>query len=441
MRPQAPKGTYDVLPADQPRWRHLLDTVRRVLGRAGVEELTTPLIEHAEVFQKAVGDAADLVVQKEMYTFVDRGGRDLTLRPELTAGVLRAFIERGMHTWPAPVKLWSAGPAFRAENVQRGRYRQFHQVNYEVIGSDAALADAEAIALMADVIAGLGLRRVVMKVGSVGDVEDRVRYNAYLREALVPRALELSATSQERLRLNPMRVLDSKDAGDQAIVAGLERPLDLLGEGARSHLDAVTSHLRAWGVAFEIDPAIVRGLDYYRRTAFEAHHQGIGAQSALGGGGRYDGLVSQLGGPDVPGMGWALGIERLLDALSDEGVPLPERERPLAYLVAMDEPAVAELAALARELRGEFHVQHGYGRRNAAKGLRDADRSGARFAVLRGERERERDAVVVKDLTSGEQVELATADLAATLRAAPLDHGTTSTARDAGTRDTGPAAR
>jgi histidyl-tRNA synthetase len=430
MRLQAPKGTYDVLPLDQPRWHHLFDTTRRVLGRAGYQELTTPILEHAEVFEKAVGDAADLVVQKEMYTFSDRGERRLTLRPELTAGVLRAFIERGMHTWPTPVKLWSAGPAFRAENVQRGRYRQFHQVNLEIVGAETALADAEAIALMGDLLAALGLRRTVLKVGSVGDPEDRARYNAYLTEALAPHAQALSPTSRERLRLNPMRVLDSKDPGDQELVAPLTRPLDLLGAGARAHLDDVVRLLDAWGVAYEIDPAIVRGLDYYRRTAFEAHHVGIGAQSALGGGGRYDGLVKLLGGPDVPGIGWALGVERLFDALEVEGVLTPGADRPLAFLVAMDAQGVDEMAALARELRREFRVEHAYVRRNPTKGLRDADRSGAVFAVLRGERERDAGVVVVKHLERGDQAEMAIDALADYLRRAAADAATPPLAHD-----------
>jgi histidyl-tRNA synthetase len=417
MRAQAPKGTYDVLPTDQPRWYALVETARRVLGRAGVDELTTPIIEHGDVFEKAVGEAADLVVQKEMYTFEDRGGRRLTLRPELTAGVMRAFIERGMHTWPTPVKLWSVGPAFRAENVQRGRYRQFHQVNLEIVGSDAPLVDAEAIALMADLVAEVGLTNTLVKVGSVGDPEDRARYNAYLRQTLGAREGELSPTSRERLRLNPMRILDSKDAGDQAVVATLKRPIDLLGDAAKAHLEAVTGFLRDWGIPFEVDPSLVRGLDYYRRTAFEVHHAGIGAQSALGGGGRYDGLVKLLGGPDVPGIGWALGIERLFDALDGEGVARPARDRPLAYLVAMDDDAVAEVARLARALRRHFRVEHGYARRAIGKGLRDADRSGAVFAVLRGDREREHGTVVVKHLARGDQEELPEAALEGYLHA------------------------
>ncbi len=416
MRPSAVKGTYDVLPDDQPRWHALLATTRRILGRAGVDEISTPVFEHSEVFEKSVGESADLVVQKEMYRFEDRGGRSLTLRPEFTAGVLRAFIEHGMHTWPAPVKLWSAGPAFRAENVQRGRFRQFHQVNCELVGGASALLDAEAIALLVDVLAGLGLRGVHVKVGSVGDPEDRQRYNAYLREALEPQVEALSEVSRERLRLNPLRVLDSKDAGDQALLAPLQRPLERLGGEARAHFDAVTAVLEAWGVPFEIDASIVRGLDYYRRTAFEVHHTGIGAQSALGGGGRYDGLIAQLGGPDVPGIGWAFGIERVFDALSGAGVAAATRERPLAYLVALDETAVAELAQLARALRSEHRIEHGYVARNPGKGLRDADRSGAHLAVVRGSRERTDGTFQVKDLRSGEQHTVPEDDLAEHLR-------------------------
>ena len=412
MRTSAVKGTYDVLPDAQPRWRHLLGTVRHVLERAGVDELTTPVFEHREVFEKSVGASADLVVQKEMYTFEDRGGRALTLRPEFTAGVLRAYIEHGMHTWPAPVKLWSHGPAFRAENVQRGRYRQFHQVNCELVGGSSETLDAEAIALLVDCLAALGLSGVHVKVGSVGDPADRERFNAYLREELEPLRESLSDTSRERLRLNPLRVLDSKDAGDQALVARLRRPLDLLGPEARAHFEAVTAALDAWGIPYEVDPSIVRGLDYYRRTAFEVHHGGIGAQSALGGGGRYDGLIANLGGPDVPGIGWAFGIERVLDALDGEGLPMPARDRALAYLVPLDTEAVNEVAALARELRRAHRVEHGYTARNPGKGLRDADRSGAVLALLRGARERDADAVIAKDLRSGSQELVPLRDLA-----------------------------
>ncbi len=407
MKSQAVKGTHDVLPEEQPLWRHLLGAVERELTRAGARQLTTPVFEYSEVFEKSVGDSADLVVQKEMYTFEDRGGRSLTLRPEFTAGVLRAFIEHGMHTRPLPVKLWSAGPLFRAENVQRGRYRQFHQVNLEIVGLSQALADAEAVQLLYRTLHASGLRHHHILLGSVGDPEDRAAYNAYLRERLAPRAEALSETSRRRLELNPMRVLDSKSEQDQEIIADLKRPLDFLGEAARAHLDEVRRYLTAWGVPYEMEPAIVRGLDYYRRTAFEVHFEGIGAQSALGGGGRYDGLIESLGGAPLPGVGWALGIERVFDALTQEGVVPADEERPALFLVPLDEDAVVEMTALALRLRRRFRVEHAYQARNPGKGLKEADRSGAVFAALRGSSERAQNVVQLKHLASGEQVAVA----------------------------------
>ena len=411
MKPQAVKGTHDVLPDEQPLWRHLLAAVELELSRAGARRLTTPVFEYSEVFDKSVGDSADLVVQKEMYSFEDRGGRQLTLRPEFTAGVLRAFIEHGMHTLPRPVKLWSAGPLFRAENVQRGRYRQFHQINLEIVGLPQALADAEAVQLLYRVLHRSGLRRHHMRLGSVGDPQDRAAYNAYLREQLAPRAEALSETSRRRLELNPMRVLDSKSEEDQALLEGLKRPIDFLGEGARAHLDEVRGYLDAWDVPYEIDPAIVRGLDYYRRTAFEVHFEGIGAQSALGGGGRYDGLIERLGGPPLPGVGWAVGIERVFDALAQEGVAPVDEDRPALFLVPLDEPAVLEVTRLAIALRDHVRVEHSYQPRNPGKGLKEADRSGAAFAGLRGGSEREQGVLQVKHLASGEQAPVAESEL------------------------------
>jgi histidyl-tRNA synthetase len=411
MKPQAVKGTHDILPDEQPLWRHLLAAVELELSRAGARQITTPVFEYSEIFDKSVGESADLVVQKEMYTFEDRGGRTLTLRPEFTAGVLRAFIEHGMHTLPRPVKLWSAGPLFRAENVQRGRYRQFHQINLEIVGLSQALADAEAVRLLYRVLSRSGLRRHRVRLGSVGDPEDRAAFNAYLREQLEPHTAALSETSRRRLQLNPMRVLDSKAEQDQALLAGLKRPLDFLGDAARAHLDEVRRYLDGWGVPYDIDPAIVRGLDYYRRTAFEVHFEGIGAQSALGGGGRYDGLIENLGGPALPGVGWAVGIERVFDALAQEGVAPGDDGRPALYLVPLDEPAVLEVTRLAGALRERFRVEHSYQPRNPGKGLKEADRSGATFAALLGASERELGVVQLKHLASGEQAAVGLDDL------------------------------
>lgn len=417
MKLQAVKGTFDILPDAQPYWHHLYSAAEGVLSRAGVRELTPPVFEHSDVFVKSAGASSDLVVQKEMYTFTDAGERSLTLRPEFTPGVLRAYLEHGMYTLPAPVKLWCKGPIFRAEKPQRGRFRQFHQVDCEILGLASPLVDAEAVTLLYRVLGACGLKNLTVRLGSVGDPEDARAYNSYLRDELGRRAAELSETSRERLRLNPMRVLDAKDEGDQRIIRTLKRPLDFLNDEARAHFGAVQRFLTDWNIPFEVDDSVVRGLDYYRRTAFEIHHAGIGAQSALGGGGRYDGLVESLGGPATPGVGWAFGVERVIDAMEQDGVAVPKVPGPTLFLVPMDDDAVSEVAKLASELRGSLSVQHAYSRRNPGKGLRDADRSGARFAGLRGERERERGVYALKDVKSGEQLEVAEADLKTFLEA------------------------
>ncbi len=418
------KGTFDILPdaknpwEAQRAWEKVYNAAQEVLERAGVGEITPPVFEHAEVFTKSVGDSADIVVQKEMYTLTDAGGRTLALRPEFTGSVLRAYIEHGMHTRPTPVKLWSRGPVFRAERQpQRGRFRQFHQVNCEILGLDDPLVDAEAVTLLYQVLKACGLKEIVVKLGSVGDPGDLSRYNSYLREQLEPVQDKLSEISRTRLRLNPMRVLDSKDEDDQKLIAGLKRPLELISDDAKRHLEGVQRFLRDWDVPFEVDPAIVRGLDYYRRTAFEVHHRGIGAQSALCGGGRYDGLVERLGGPATPGIGWAFGVERVMDAMLEDGVSFSGSAHPDLFLVPMDDDAVAEVARTATALRRTFAVQHAYSRRNPGKGLKEAERSGAHFAALRGDRERDRGVYTLKNLASGEQLEVPETDLAPVLTA------------------------
>ncbi|MEM7734634.1 MAG: histidine--tRNA ligase [Deinococcota bacterium] len=417
MKLSAVKGTFDILPVDQARWRKVRETAAEVLGRAGVRELSTPVFEHHEVFVKSVGESSDLVVQKEMYTFEDAGGRLLTLRPEFTAGVMRAFIQNGMHTLPTPVKLWSTGPAFRAEKPQRGRFRQFHQVNCEFLGLDTPLIDAEAIALLYNVLKACGIQQMHVQLGSVGDPKDRTAYNQYLRDELGPQRANLSETSQTRLALNPLRVLDSKDEGDQALIANLKRPFDFLNDDARAHYDAVTGYLQQWDIPFEPNTSIVRGLDYYRRTAFEIHHGGIGAQSALCGGGRYDGLVANMGGGNTPGIGWAFGIERVLDAMAQDDVNVAEAAGADIFLVPMDAEAIAEVASLAFKLREQFHVEHAYTKRNPGKGLRDADRAGATYAALRGSQERAEGSYQLKHLATGEQVTVAEAELMGFLEA------------------------
>lgn len=408
----AVRGTKDLFGKELGLHQHIVATARQVLEAAGALELVTPIFEETQVFEKGVGVSTD-IVRKEMFTFQDRGGRSLTLRPEGTAAMVRAYLEHGMKVWPQPVRLWMAGPMFRAERPQKGRYRQFHQVSYEALGSENPILDAEAVALLHDCLRELGLRRLSVKLSSVGDPEDRARYNAYLREALSPYREELSEDSQERLELNPMRILDSKSEKDQALLRelGVRPMLDFLGEEARAHLKAVERHLERLSIPYELDPALVRGLDYYVRTAFEVHHAEIGAQSALGGGGRYDGLSELLGGPRVPGVGFAFGVERVALALEAEGFTLPEAKGPDLYLVPLLEEAVAEALYLAEALRPRIRAEYALTPKKPGKGVEEALKRNARFAGFLGEDELRTGEVTLKRLATGEQVRLPQAEV------------------------------
>ncbi|GGO28231.1 histidine--tRNA ligase [Deinococcus humi] len=409
-----PKGTNDLLPPGSPKLSALTSAAahawltgvaRRVLERAGAQRIETPVFEEAELVKRGVGDSTD-IVRKEMFTvyyFGDHGG--FILRPEGTAGIVRAYLQNGLKQLPAPLKLWTSGPNFRAENVQKGRYRQFHQVDYEVLGSADPLVDAEAIALMVDVVHELGLKDVRVKLGSIGDPADRDTYNTYLRDLFTAHSDRLSDDSKDRLSRNPMRILDSKSEGDQALIAELAvKPmLDFLGEEARAHFEAVQGYLKDWGVPYDLDPSIVRGLDYYRRTAWELHHEGVGAKSALGGGGRYDGLAQLLGGPEVPGIGWAFGIERLLLALEAEGVELPQAEGPLLYVVALDEENVPHAAKIALQARAVARAEFAYRALKPGGAFKDAERRGVKWIALLGSQEVENGTLSLKNLSSGEQ--------------------------------------
>ncbi|GGK20116.1 histidine--tRNA ligase [Deinococcus malanensis] len=428
MAIKRPKGTQDHLPDGSPKlsldtraaaFTFVRETARHVLERAGAQFTDTPLFEEAELVQRGVGGSTD-IVRKEMFTvyyFGDHGG--YILRPEGTAGLVRSYLENGLKQLPAPLKLWTHGPMFRAERQQRGRLRQFHQVDYEVLGDAGPLVDAEAIALMAEVVQALGVTKVRIKLGSIGDPEDREAYNTYLRELFTPHLEALSDDSKDRLNRNPMRILDSKSEGDQALIAqlGVRPMLDFLGEGARAHFEQVQAYLDAWDVSYDVDPSIVRGLDYYRRTAWELHHEGVGAKSALGGGGRYDGLAQELGSKEaVPGIGWAFGIERLLLAMDAEGVALPETSGPLLYVAALDEENVAYAATVALTTRRTVRAEFAYRAMKPAAAFRDAERRGARFIALIGSDEVAQDTLSIKNLQTGQQSRVHTRDLQAFLK-------------------------
>ncbi|WP_425147465.1 histidine--tRNA ligase [Deinococcus sp.] len=423
MALQRPKGTQDHLPGGSPKlsldvsasaFRHVTDIAQRVLERAGAAFIATPIFEEAELVTRGVGGSTD-IVRKEMFRVYyagDHGG--FVLRPEGTAGIVRAYIQNGLKQMPSPLKLWTHGPIFRAENVQKGRLRQFHQVDYEVIGSSDALVDAETIWLMVEVVRELGLSGVGVKLGSIGDPADRETYNGYLRGVFAPHVEQLSDDSRDRLTRNPMRILDSKSATDQGLIAELAvRPmLDFLGEDAAGHFGQVRAYLDAWGVAYEVDPSIVRGLDYYRRTAWELHHANIGAKSALGGGGRYDGLAAELGGPQTPGIGWAFGIERILIALEAEGIELPPSPGPLIYIAALDAEYVGLAAKAALSLRSQVRAEFGYKPQKPGNAFREGERRGAVYTALIGSDEAATDTLAVKHLGTGEQESVRLEELA-----------------------------
>lgn len=398
MSPLQPvRGTRDLLPADSLCHRFIEQTAFDAAVRYGYGEIATPIFEFTEVFARSLGDTSD-IVSKEMYTFEDRGGSSITLRPENTAGVVRSFVSNKL-TQQTPLKLFYRGPMFRYERPQKGRLRQFHQVGVELLGVAEPLADAEVVALGAAFLTALGLGdRVVLEINSLGDSESREQYRAVLVEYLLARKDRLSPESCERLERNPLRILDSKDKGDRAVVADAPLITASLNDSSRAFLDGVLAGLDAAGVAYTLNPRLVRGLDYYCHTAFEFTTDALGAQNAVLAGGRYDGLVAQLGGPPTPGIGWAAGIERLAMLVGDVG------DTPLPIAVVPVEPAQSLAAlSLAEGLRAAgFIVDLGFSG-GMAKRMKRANKIKARAAVIVGEAELARGVAAVRDMHTGAQ--------------------------------------
>lgn len=406
MKFQTIKGTFDRLPQDSAKWRLIQDKAREVLERFGAGEIHTPIFEDVGVFSKAVGDSSD-IVRKEMYTFTDRGGRNLCLRPEATAGMVRAYLEHGFASKPTPVKFWTFEPMFRGEKPQRGRERQFHQIGYEILGLPDALADAEIIDAGVQFLSSLGIQDYVIHLGSVGDPADRATYNQYLRDTLSPVTEKLSKDSQERLVLNPMRILDSKEKSDQTLLLELNvKPmLEFLGAEAQEHFEAVQTCLNAWGIRFVIDSSIVRGLDYYRRTAFEFIHNSadMAGCSTILAGGRYDGLAEILGGQHTPGVGWGCGAERVILAMEAEKIHVPELEKPLVYVIPLDAESILYAQNVARVVRGIGQALCAYKVKGMGKALADAEKFGSRYAVIVGSNERETGILSVRNVATRKQ--------------------------------------
>ncbi|MGQ9659483.1 MAG: histidine--tRNA ligase [Thermochromatium sp.] len=411
---QAIRGMHDILPDRIALWRHIEETAREVLAGYGYREIRTPLVEMTELFSRSIGEVTD-IVEKEMYSFADRHGDSLSLRPEGTAGCVRAAIEHGLLMQPQ--RLWYQGPMFRYERPQRGRYRQFHQIGVEVFGLAGPDIDLELILLTARLWRRLGINGIRLEINTLGDNDERQVYRKRLSDYLQAYADQLDADSQRRLTTNPLRILDSKHPATRRCLANAPRLMDVLGKETRTHFARLCAGLDAAGIAYQINPHLVRGLDYYNRTVFEWITADLGAQGTVCAGGRYDGLVAQLGGQPTPAIGCALGMERLVEILSQSGfIPEPPLD---AYLVAVGERAEGAAPALAERLRDalpRLRLQTNCGGGSFKGQFKRADKSGARFALILGDGELERGVIGVKDLRGeSAQHELREADVVAFL--------------------------
>ncbi|OUM96052.1 MAG: histidine--tRNA ligase [Thermobacillus sp. ZCTH02-B1] len=397
---QRPPGTQDILPGSAGDWQLVEATARELCRRFNYREIRTPIFEATELFRRGVGETTD-IVEKEMYTFEDRGGRSITLRPEGTAGVVRAYVENKLYGEPDPAKLYYIGPMFRYERAQAGRYRQFHQFGVEAIGSADPALDAEVIALGWMFYREIGLEGVRVEINSVGTPAVRAAFRGRLLEFLEPLKDRLCEDCRKRMERNPLRVLDCKV--DQDKFGGAPSILDSLDGECREHFEAVQGHLQAMDIPFTINPRLVRGLDYYTHTAFEYKAEGIGAIDAIGGGGRYNGLVREIGGPDQPGVGLGIGLERtvlLLQKLRQDA----SRAALDVYLVSQGEAAERETVRLLHRLRqAGFKADRDYARRSMKAQLKAADRLKARYAAILGDDELSRGEIALKEMASGEQ--------------------------------------
>ncbi|BCN48832.1 histidine--tRNA ligase [Prescottella equi] len=401
----APKGVPDYVPPQSAEFVAVRDGLTRAARLAGYGHIELPIFEDTGLFARGVGESTD-VVSKEMYTFADRGERSVTLRPEGTAGVMRAVIEHGLDRGQLPVKLSYAGPFFRYERPQAGRYRQLQQVGVEAIGVDDPALDAEVIAIADAGFRSLGLDGFRLEITSLGDDTCRPQYRERLQEFLF--GLDLDEDTRRRAEINPLRVLDDKRPHVREMTADAPLMLDHLSESAKAHFDEVLAHLDALGVPYVVNPRMVRGLDYYTKTTFEFVHDGLGAQSGIGGGGRYDGLMAQLGGQPLSGIGYGLGVDRTILALAAEGKSAGNPARCEVFGVPLGAAAKTEMVKIAHALRAAgIRVDMVYGDRGIKGSMKAADRSGARIALVLGDEDLAAGTIAVKDLSNGEQTSVA----------------------------------
>lgn len=406
MNFKIPRGTQDILPENSSKWQYIEQKAHDLCRRYNYKELRTPIFEQTELFTRGVGDTTD-IVQKEMYTFEDRGGRSLTLRPEGTASAVRSYVENKMHGWAdQPVKLYYIGPMFRYERPQSGRMRQFVQFGVEAMGSDDPAIDSEVIGLAMDLYKELGLKNLKLVINSLGDKESRNQHRNALINHFKPRISEFCGDCQDRLEKNPLRILDCKKDRDHELMKSAPSILDYLNDSSKEYFNKVQSYLSDMGIAYEVDATLVRGLDYYNNTAFEimVDGEGFGAITTLCGGGRYNGLVEEIGGPSAPGIGFALSIERLLMALETQGVELPLNQGLDAYLVVMGDEAKKRAPKLLHEMRAKgLTVDGDYMNKKMKAQIKAADRQNAAYALILGEEELANNSIMVKELETGDQ--------------------------------------
>ncbi len=405
MKNSAPKGTQDLLPEVTSAWQVVERRFTDICHLYGYEEIRVPTFEHTEVFRRSVGDTTD-IVQKEMYTFEDLGGRSLTLRPEGTAGVVRSFIQNGLASKPFPQRLFYLINSFRYENVQKGRYREFHQLGVEAFGAEGPGIDAEMLAMLRHFFKEVGLEQIDLHINSIGCPDCRKTYREALLDYLRPHRDELCEDCQARLETNPLRVLDCKVESDQKITADAPLILDYLDEPCEAHFDGLKQSLEALEIPYTVDPRIVRGLDYYTKTVFEFVSENVGTQGTICGGGRYDGLVEMMGGPSLPGIGFAMGEERLLMEMEAQGVLPDARPEAMLYIAAMGDQAWQQAQIIAQELRyAGIAAQYELCGRSLKAQMKYAGKSGAHFVMVLGDQELEEQRASVRSLQDRERPE------------------------------------
>lgn len=400
---QAPKGTRDILPSEIHRWQFVEEAFKKLCASFGYKEIRIPVFEHTELFQRGVGDTTD-VVQKEMYTFQDKGGRSITLRPEGTAGVVRSYIENGMSSLPQPIKLFYDITAYRYENVQKGRYREFHQFGVEAFGAGGPAIDVEIISILYMFFEKLGLKKTGLNINSIGCPKCRSVYNEKLKDYYRPHLSEICGNCRERFEKNPLRLLDCKETGCKRFVAGAPSLQDYLCDDCRSHFEGLKAGLDNLGIEYGVDPGIVRGLDYYTRTVFEFISENVGTQGTICGGGRYDGLVETCGGAPTPGIGFALGVERLMMEMESQGIVIGEPPAMDIYIATMGQKASDFAQQLVYRLRScNVGAETDLMSRSLKAQMKYADKKGFSHTIVIGDDEIESGKGVLKDMRTGEQ--------------------------------------